>query len=231
MAIARIENWIHSGTDFDEGVEIYRDMVGDPFILKLFDIGSNTFTRQKLREQLEKLNEKAKAKLAGEALLKQAQTEDLNSGGMQAKSKDEAEQPFARRVRPREQRVLNMYPPGLQKKIRAKGRYFREASERRAYLRTLEEPVARARELRKIKNLFGKIERVWNEVEFFEQNGIELRQEDDKFENIAQIQKKLLNVRTLVSKYQGRPEKKALFDKYFAERNRLQALIDEYGIK
>lgn len=148
-----INDWKNT-YDFAEGIRLAKKYQASSTLMVLLNSGDSSYSRRKLSEFLDKVNEK---------LLKSAEKKAV--------------------VVKQNQRYLEpadgtAFPPHIQKKVTEKNKMYLEAAHLHSQLEVIPQADTRYKHAQRILLLQKKITRIWNELDYYRENGQELSKKD-----------------------------------------------------
>lgn len=215
MAIALIEDWLNTGCDYTIGVDIFLQQGSNQTLKKLFQKGENSFTRKKLREELENILEALKPNEIVLETLKQNEV-----------SADE----FTIHTQHKNLKYsVNDFPKDLQDLDKKRKKYFAKAVYLKNTLIT-QSKLDRRKSLAEIKYIMRDvIPDIYKQLDYFYESGEKLNVVSEEKENIADLVRQRNNARTRVSKYKGEKGKETLLKKWETKLNQLDYKIENFA--
>ncbi len=223
MAIIAVNDWLNGNRNYEVGVSLYKRHGTNQVFKNLFASSQNPYTVTKLAELLQEINEAS------------APPDTLPKGNT-AKRKPTALKAFQPKEENSFQAVdLSNAPKGLQALDKLRKQLFQQAATEKerlsaGYYRTESERFEALKVIHSNFYGFKGIQDIWKRIDYWVAHGHFI-----PFTATAPIQpisrdeliEKRNNVRTYLSRYRNKPEKKALYDKYQNELLEIeQKLLD-----
>lgn len=190
MAIAALNDWLNSPTNYQAGIELYRQFC-DGSKLALLQSGNSSFTRDMLRAELEAINDAATVELPTHKVKKEPhQTPELDS--------------FRAHSAHRQNTIdYGKLTPELKALANDKGALYNMVRHMHSQLPHLATDEERLAFLFKMEENRLKIEAIWAKLDEFHANGYQaLPSKLDKLSPM-ELLKLRNNNRSYISKYQG----------------------------
>lgn len=224
MAIIAVNNWLNGSRDYTAGVSLYRQHGSNKVLLNLFATSQNPYTERKLVEELEAINRAS------------APPDELPAKKHHLRQRDLMLSAF----RPKEEHTypavdLTAAPEGLKRLDRERRALFQQAAELYTLLCAghFKTKAERFEALKTIDdNFYGPkgIQAIWKRIDFWKQYGrfVPFTATPPKQPvSREELLRELLNVRTNVSRYRNRKDKRHLYDKWYQQQIDIeQKLLD-----
>lgn len=215
MAIALIEDWFNTGCDFQIGVDIYLKYGSNKTLKNLFQKSENSFTRKKLREELEAILEHLKPQ---EIVIETLKRNEVSA--------DE----FSINTEHKNLRYdVKDFPKDLKELDKERKRYFAKA----VFLKNTlinKSLIDRRKALAEIKHIMRDvIPGIYKQLDFYYESGERLSNGIKEKESIADLVRQRNNARTKVSRYKGENGKEHLLQKWQTKLNQLDYKIETFA--
>lgn len=229
MAVKAINDWLNGNRNYSEGVTLYSHH-GKSAVLKKLFASQNPYTEKKLAEELDAINRAAPAPTIAAKPNRSGKKRDLFKLSNFKQKEEHAFQPVD----------LSNAPKGLQELDALRKAKFQQAAELKSAMDNgkFRSDAKRLEAIITIQdNFYGYkgIQQIWQRIDYWKKwghfipFGDEEAKESGREMTPNEARKRLMSVRTYESRYRNKPDKKELFDQYYAERLHLEQILKDHG--
>lgn len=213
--ISAIEDWIRAPFNYSKGVELF-NIHGKSELLKKLFASESSFTREKLKQELIKIN-----------------SEEVVKRSPPPKEKIPPINEFLATSESKFIHIdVNALPDDLKEKNRQKNALFSQSKSCFQNLKGAKTNEERYDFAKTIVENFKEQDEIWLELEQFQKNGSRKKGEIDKVEDLSQLNalelaKRLENIKKQYSKVSKLPEKKIKADELLAKWKEVEHALEK----
>lgn len=216
MAIKAVNSWLNGERNYQKGVQLFKQYGSSKVLADLFASSQNTYTEKKLLQEMQKLNACNEAQAVPVAANQpKKRKKDLLRLSAFKQKQENTFQPVD----------LTNAPKALQNLDKRRRQLFQQAAEIKAALDAgqFTTSAERYQAVKTIdENFYGHrgIQQIWKRIDFWKNHGRFIPFHANKPKqpvNRTDLHKRLITVRTYLSRYRDKPEKAHLFEQYTKE--------------